>query len=378
MRTTHAIVERAEALVPLLEQHRPYGEAHARLAPEVVAACRDAGMYGLYAPVEVGGEEAPLPDVFAAMVTVAAADPSAAWLMVNSAALAEYAPYLDPARWPEVFTRPLGPYGLSAAVTGTLEPTEGGYLLNGTWPLVTGVLDATWATLNCHVISPDGRRPVRAVIVRTADLSIDPIWENAVAMRGTGSHQVRAEAVPVPADLVVNPAAPPQFNRALQRVPFFVRAGVLNSAVPIGILRSAVAAASAELAGKVSTIFGTKAADSTALLELVADASLSLAFLERGVLAAIEELWQYAEGDQELPISLRATVAGAPFHAVEVARDLTSRLYARSSRAAFFAGHPLEGAMRNIHAVAYGLEPLRPIHHAAGRVQLGLDPNMTI
>ena len=44
MRTTHAIVERADALVPLLEQHRPYGEAHARLAPEVVAACRDAGM----------------------------------------------------------------------------------------------------------------------------------------------------------------------------------------------------------------------------------------------------------------------------------------------------------------------------------------------
>ena len=59
MRTTHAIVERADALVPLLEQHRPYGEAHARLAPEVVADCRDAGMYGLYAPVEVGGEEAP-------------------------------------------------------------------------------------------------------------------------------------------------------------------------------------------------------------------------------------------------------------------------------------------------------------------------------
>lgn len=38
----------------------------------------------------------------------------------------------------------------------------------------------------------------------------------------------------------------------------------------------------------------------------------------------------------------------------------------------------LSPARRNVHAVAYGLEPLRPVHHVAGRVQLGLEPGLSI
>jgi hypothetical protein len=30
--------------------------------------------------------------------------------------------------------------------------------------------------------------------------------------------------------------------------------------------------------------------------------------------------------------------------------------------------------MRDIHAIAYGLEPLRPFQHSAGLVQMGLRP----
>ena len=49
MRTTHAIVERADALVSLLEQHRPYGEAHA------VVEGKPAGWLTTSAPVPFRG-----------------------------------------------------------------------------------------------------------------------------------------------------------------------------------------------------------------------------------------------------------------------------------------------------------------------------------
>ncbi|MGD9751061.1 MAG: hypothetical protein AB7W59_08705 [Acidimicrobiia bacterium] len=72
---------------------------------------------------------------------------------------------------------------------------------------------------------------------------------------------------------------------------------------------------------------------------------------------------------------MRAKLVGGWFRAAAVARQGTSTLYAHSSRAAFRRGHPLERAPRNIHAMAYGLETLHLLHHAAGRAALGAAPS---
>ncbi len=154
----------------------------------------------------------------------------------------------------------------------------------------------------------------------------------------------------------------------------FVLPGALNSAVPIGILRSAIVSTGAEPKEKVSSIFGRPAVKNAALLELLAEAALAVEHLHLGIKAALAALWTYAERGETPPVGLRATVIGSPFRAVEVASDLISRLYTRSSRSGFFAGHPLERAMRDIHAVDYGLETLQPLHHDSGRVPIGLDP----
>jgi alkylation response protein AidB-like acyl-CoA dehydrogenase len=368
-----SVVDRAQEIVAVLQDGRPFAEEKARIAPEVLAACRDAGLFAMAAPREVGGVEATLAEMFEALVVVAAADPSAAWVALNSQICARLAAAMDPALWDDVYQSPLGPFGWSAAATGRLRQTDSGYILSGSWPLMTGVLDAKFAAV-VSLLRQGEELVARQVVIPTSQLAINEVWQNAVAMRGTGSHEVSAADIFVPAGMVFDMAPPTRIDRPLYRCPPFGLVGAVNAAVPVGILQAAVDSAGSILRDKVGSIFGQKASDSTALQELIAEAWMSLGHLRLGITSALTTMDELAERREEIPLALRATVTGGPFQAAAVARDLISRLYTRSSRAAFFAGHPLERAMRDIHAVGYGLETIRPLHHDVGRVAMGLDP----
>lgn len=82
---------------------------------------------------------------------------------------------------------------------GTLVPTDGGFVLNGTWAWNTGVLDANWdvvATLRPH---DGGVMEPYLVIVPTSDMTVQDDWYTS-GMQGTGSNSTVAEDVFVPAE----------------------------------------------------------------------------------------------------------------------------------------------------------------------------------
>ena len=58
------IVERVRAVLPVIEAHRFEADRLAHMTPEVAAAAGAAGLFKLFAPVECGGTEAPLPEIF--------------------------------------------------------------------------------------------------------------------------------------------------------------------------------------------------------------------------------------------------------------------------------------------------------------------------
>ncbi|MDH3681177.1 MAG: acyl-CoA dehydrogenase family protein, partial [Acidimicrobiia bacterium] len=138
--------ERARQLSDLIAAHCEHGEQHARLAPEVVEACRAAGLFALTVPEEVGGLEAPLVDAVRALDIVASVDPAVAWYMMNSVPLGRMVARVDRRHWKTVLAQPLGNFGYSV-VPGQARAVDDGYLLSGDWPLMTGVDDADWCVV---------------------------------------------------------------------------------------------------------------------------------------------------------------------------------------------------------------------------------------
>jgi alkylation response protein AidB-like acyl-CoA dehydrogenase len=217
---------------------------------------------------------------------------------------------------------------------------------------------------------PDGR----LFLVPTAALDIAPTWQEAAAMRGTGSNAVSVREVFVPEAFAHTPAKPLVIDRPLFRLPLPVLFFFGGPAVAFGVLDTALKSAVEALGLKVSSYSGQTLRDQAPIQELIANGDAALRAVRAGLVEVLTAVWEVASTRAEIPPPLKASYYASCYYAVDIVRDTISRLYARGTRAAFMQGNPVERALRNLHAIAFGLESARPFQHSAGRVLLGGEP----
>lgn len=374
------IITTAHELQPFIRQHLVEGEKRARLTNEVVTAVGQAGFFRLYAPPEVGGLEVPPPVALAVIEAVSAADPAVGWYMLNSIPACLAAASLTECARAELFAEPHRNFGFSGVPGGRAIPVDGGYQVSGKWPVVTGCEDAQWCALAGLVMDGDTPRQIggspdgRLFLIPTAALDIAPTWQEAAAMRGTGSNAASVRKVFVPERFAHTPAKPLLIARPLFRLPPRLLFSSCPAAVAFGVLDTAWQSATEELGAKVSSFSGQALRDQAPIQELIANCSAALRAVRAGHSAAMNAVWNVACTGAEVPPRLKADLYASNFYALDIVRDTISRLYTRGTRAAFVQGNAVERALRNLHAIVFGVEIGRPFHHAAGRVLLGGEP----
>jgi alkylation response protein AidB-like acyl-CoA dehydrogenase len=377
---SHPIITTARELQPLIRQHLVEGEQRARLTQEVVTAVGQAGFFRLCAPREVGGLEVSPLVALAVTEVLSAADPAVGWYMVNSVPACLAAAFLpEPARV-ELFAEPDWHFGNSGAPGGQAVAVDGGYRVSGQWPLVTGCEDAKWCGLAGVVMENDTPRQLngfpdrRLFYIPTTTLDVALTWQEAAAMRGTDSNAVSVRDVFVPEAFAHTPAKPVLIDRPLFRLPQSQLFFPMGAAVAFGVLETAVQSATDDLGAKVSSFSGQTLRDQAPIQELIANSDAALRAARAGLVEAMAAVWEAASTKAEVPLRLRAQLYASCYYAVDVVRDTISRLYARGTRAAFLQGHPVERALRNLHAIVFGFEAGRPFQHSAGRVLMGGAP----
>ena len=377
---SHPIMTTARELQPLILQYLEEGERCARLAPEVVRAVGEAGLFRLFAPREVGGLEVSLPVALAVTEIVGAADAAVGWYMINSMRPCLATAHVPEPMRSELFAEPDRNFGNSPLPGGKAVPVKGGYRVSGAWPLVTGCEDALWCGLGGMVMDGDGPRQVngrpdiRYFFIPTAELDIEPTWKDAAAMRGTGSNAASVREVFVPEALAIGAATPLLIDRPVFRQPPALLFFPIGVAIAFGVLESALQREMEDLGAKSSSFTGQTLRDQAPIQELIANSDAALRAARAGHVEAMTAVWEVARTGAEAPLRLRAQVYASSYYAVDVIRDTISRLYARGTRAAFQQGHPVERALRNLHAIGFGLEAGRMFQHSAGRVLMGGEP----
>src|SRR5262249_41037702 len=138
-------VGRARGLAPMIEAAAGRTEQERRIAPDVLAAMHDAGLFHILLPVSLGGGAVDLITFNQVIETVAAADASPAWCLAQSVASSHTAGFLDPKIAREVFgaSDALVAWGPPAGIAKAF-PVEGGYLVTGKWRFASGSANATW------------------------------------------------------------------------------------------------------------------------------------------------------------------------------------------------------------------------------------------
>ncbi|WP_327145307.1 hydrolase [Nocardia sp. NBC_01327] len=195
-----ALVGRASDIATLAGRHADKAEAARTPDPVVAAAVVAAGFARHFVPQQFGGSTGTFAELKQAATTIGAECPATAWCAVLAALMARAAGAL-PAEGQALLWAGGPDVLIAGGVTprGTATAVDGGWLLSGAWPTVSGSEGADWVLLAAAVHVAGGRADRVCLVPRSA-VRIERSWDS-IGMQGTGSHTVVVDQVFVPGEM---------------------------------------------------------------------------------------------------------------------------------------------------------------------------------
>lgn len=208
------LLDRVEAIAPVLRASGPKSEELGTLAPEAVAALRDNGLFRLKLCAELGGAEAdPLTEMLV-LEAIAYHDFTAGWCtMVGATSLAGLGAFLTPAGVARVFKDGHVPTAsISVFPAGRAKPEGDGYRVSGRWRFNSGIRHAEWVVGGALLEGNENAGRAGAILIAMPQqvVTLHDNWGGATGLRGTGSGDCSVENLAVPRELtfswdLVNP-----------------------------------------------------------------------------------------------------------------------------------------------------------------------------
>ena len=187
---------RVDALLPQIEAEAAESDRLTHLSDDIVARLREAGLYSLLLPAELGGAELPHVEAMRVIERLAWAHGSLGWcVVVNNALATLMALFISDDGATQIFgRRPDVTVSGNGVPRGYARPVPGGYMIKGNWAYGSGIQHAEWIHSGCFLTGPDG-----AVVLRNgqpqmlithhprATIELKGNWE-VLGLRGTGSY----------------------------------------------------------------------------------------------------------------------------------------------------------------------------------------------
>ncbi len=356
-------------------------ERDGRLPADVVAELRQAGVFRLWMPRELGGLEAGPETVLQVLETLSAADGSTGWCAATGLASNSVGGFVSEAGARQLYRTGLELAGGALMPGGrALVQPDGSYLVEGRWSFGSGVQHCDWVVGGAVVTGgpggcADGPPAVRALVMPAAEIEFLDNWE-VLGLQGTASVDYQARGVRVPAEHSLDlssispwPAGP------MWRIPLMSLLFPVLAAVPLGLARRAVSELSALAMVKTPFRSGRLLA---AREVLQADVARAAALIESGhhyLLASMQALWRAGEAGAAPSTQQRAHARLAAVHASEGAAEAVLLCYRAAGSTALHRGNPLQRLLRDVNAAIqhYGISAAG--YELAGRALLGMEPD---
>jgi len=203
-RSVEEIVSQIESHAEPLDRLADEADALGRAPVELVDVMREIRVPMIKAPVEVGGDRLLLADQLRFFSALSYRNATAAWTGFNHAGACGMAgARLADAGVAELFADDACPFMAAvSAPSGRFRRVDGGYELTGHWRYASGVPHSEFVLLTA-LSEGESPRP-RILIVRADQVTVTGEW-NVMALKGTGSIDVIADAVVVPDHLTIDP-----------------------------------------------------------------------------------------------------------------------------------------------------------------------------
>ena len=375
------LIERAQALAPLIAGEADEIERTRRLTQPVVSALIENGLYRVLLPQSVGGAEAP-PEIFMQMLEeVAKADASTAWCLGQCTVCAITAAYLDPDAAREIFAEPNGILAWGA-IAHEVQAVPGGYRATARWDFASGSRQASWLGAHVQIVEADGtrrRKPngapeVRTILFPVASATMHDVWD-VIGLSGTGTDSYSVDNLFIPEKFAALRDDPTALREKgpLYRLTTYTMFGLGFAAVSLGVARATLDAAIELARGKASV--GIKAMrENNAVQGAIGRIEGNLRAARAYLYATADEAWRDLTRTGNLTEEHRMALRLASTWTIHQAASVVDAAYHMAGATAVFRANKFERRFRDMHAIAQQIQARDAHYEDVGKAILAADP----
>jgi alkylation response protein AidB-like acyl-CoA dehydrogenase len=353
-------VDRVRDLAPLVEQYRDEGERERRLPQPLFSALRDAGLFSLWVPRNLGGLEVDVETSMRVVEELSLMDGAVGWNVMiagNTSILwANLAPSVT-----ERMLREHPGHVIAGTVTsgvGQACVVPGGFRVTGRWPFASGCHQADWLVCVCQIIengqprlAKDGSPQPFTFVLPASDAEILDTWDT-VGMRGTGSHDFQVQDLFVPDGRYFVARTAPSFQPGpLYNTSFYHMWAPNIAAVALGIARAALDLFTELAASKKPSRSTVVLAQRETVQEKVGKAEALLRSSRAFLYETVRQTWPILAAGESVPERLTALNRLAASTAVDYANDAVDLVFTMGGTTSVYTKGRLERCFRDVHVV---------------------------
>jgi alkylation response protein AidB-like acyl-CoA dehydrogenase len=374
-------LERVRELAPVVEQYRDEAERTRRLPQPLFRALRDAGLFSLWVPRNLGGAEVDLETSVRVVEELSRLDGAVGWNVMIAGNTSILWANLEPRIAADMVAggRKAVIAGTVTSGVGTAQVVPGGFRLSGRWPFASGCHQADWLVCVGHIVengeprhAADGTPRPYTFVVPAGDCEILDTW-HTVGLRGTGSHDFVAHDVFVPEGCHF----PSRGGRSYQSGPlyntsFYHLWGPNIAAVALGVARTAIDLLVAVAATKRPSRSTVVLAERETVHDKVGRAEALVRSSRAFLYETIRETWRLLAIGRDIPEELTAVSRLAASTAVDNAIQAVDLVFTLGGTTSIYTDRRLERCFRDVHVVQQHAVVSPNATLAAGRYFLGL------
>lgn len=380
--TRDALVSRAGDLVPFLSEKADETERNRTMLPEVYERLVEAGLFRILQPAHIGGYGLDLATHLEVAGVLSRGCGSSAWLQCLIGNQNSHIAWYPKEAQDEVMAdgKPLF-VPLVMGPPEIAERVDGGVRLNGKWPYVSGVDQATWMMLSAR--DPDDHGRVLTCLMPRAAGSAADDW-HVMGMRGTGSKTVLLDNVFIPDHRVLcfreaeksgAPGAAVNPDALYVGAPNGLMFAMVVAGPAVGLAASAIDSYKDRLHNRWSARMPSSQTEWPTSQARLGRATARWKVARRSLLEAAEAFTGQVRAGETMTIEQRTNYRMAVVEVVGQCADIVYDLFCDSGTGVVVDGSPMQRALRDILTLRSHFMIMPDIAaENAGRVQLDMEP----
>jgi indole-3-acetate monooxygenase len=379
------LLEQVERIGPILQASGAKSEELGTLAPEAVAALRDAGFFRLKLAATAGGAEADPITEMLVLEELAYHDLTSGWCtMVGATGIASLGTFLPQAGYEAVFA---GGHIPTAAISffpaGRAVREADGFRLTGRWRFNSGIRHSEWFVGGTVVEGSEAGNGGRPLVMFSAlpakDVTLYDNWGGVTGLRGTGSCDCSVDNYFLPEHFsFVWDLLKPQPRRGglSYLLPPFSYVAKEHGSVAIGAARRALD----ELIKIATTTRGTfrssKLDERQVVHRQIAEADLKLRAARALLHERYGQLWEKVKGGSLPDGADIADVRAIALHATDAAVATATMAYHFAGNTGLHHPHVIGRLLRDLNTAGIHQVMSDTAYENHGKFRLGLpaDP----